>query len=90
MPIAARPWILLFALLAGVSIASAAQDRHIPRQTFPATAAVQGMVTTEHLTTEQGLGLGGVAVLLQNLTTGRSLSATTAASKPRPKSTSIT
>jgi hypothetical protein len=60
-------------LLVGASMANAAQDQRIPRQTFPAAAAVQGIVTTE-----QGLGLGGVAVLLQNLTTGRGLPATTA------------
>jgi hypothetical protein len=75
VPIAAR--LLPFTLLVGVSIA-AGQNQHIPRQIFPATAAVQGIITTEHLTTEQGLGLGGVSVLLQNLTTGRSLTATSA------------
>jgi Carboxypeptidase regulatory-like domain len=64
--------LLPFTLLVGVSITSAAQQR-IPRQTFPATAAVQGIVVID-----QGLGLGGVAILLQNLTTGRSLAATTA------------
>jgi hypothetical protein len=63
VPIAVR--LLPFTLLVGAGIASAAQQR-IPRQTFPATAAIQGIVTTP-----AGLGLGGVAVILQNLTTGR-------------------
>ncbi len=70
MPIAAR--LLPFALLVGVSCA-AAQNQRIPRQAFSNAAAITGIVATE-----QGLGLGGVAVLLQNLTTGRSLTATSA------------
>ena len=48
--------------------AGAGQVQRIPRQTFSTTAAITGIVTTE-----DGLGLGGVAVVLQNLTSGRSL-----------------
>jgi hypothetical protein len=55
-------------LLVGASIGNAGQVQRIPRQTFAGTAAVQGIVTTE-----QGLGLGGVAIVLQNLTNGRGL-----------------
>lgn len=47
---------------------TAGQAQRIPRQTFSSTAAVTGIVTTK-----DGLGLGGVAVVLQNLTSGRSL-----------------
>jgi hypothetical protein len=64
--------LLPFILVVGVSIASAAQQR-IPRQTFPTVAAVQGIVSTQ-----DGLGLGAVAVILQDLSTGRSLAANTA------------
>ena len=52
--------------------ARAGQVQHIPRQTFSTTAAITGIVTTQ-----DGLGLGGVAVVLQNLATGRSLPAIT-------------
>jgi len=61
-------WMVSVTLLVGVSVAQAGQVQRIPRQTFPGAAAVQGIVTTE-----QGLGLGGVAIVLQNLTNGRSL-----------------
>jgi hypothetical protein len=43
------------------------QGQRIPRQTAPATAAIQGIVRTD-----VGLGLGGVTVILQNLSSGRS------------------
>jgi hypothetical protein len=45
-----------------------AQTQRIPRQTFSSTAAVIGIVSTR-----DGLGLGGAAAVLQNLTSGRSL-----------------
>jgi hypothetical protein len=44
------------------------QGQRIPRQTAPATAAIQGIVRSD-----VGLGLGGVTVVLQNLSSGRSL-----------------
>lgn len=49
-----------------------AQTQRIPRQTFSSTASVQGIVRTA-----DGLGLGGVDVILQNLGNGRSLQVTT-------------
>ncbi len=52
--------------------AFAAQSQRIPRQTPNTVAAITGIVRTE-----AGLGLGGVSVLLQNLSTGRSLTTTT-------------
>jgi len=67
VPIAAR--LLAFTLLVAASLAGA-QNERIPRQTFPTTAAVLGIVTTP-----EGLGLGGAAVILQNLTTGRNFTA---------------
>jgi len=60
-------------LLAASFPAAGGQAQRIPRQTAPATAAVVGIVRTE-----QGLGLGGVTILLQNLTDGRSAPATSA------------
>jgi hypothetical protein len=61
--------VLTLALfLCGVNVASAGQVQHIPRQTFSTTAAVTGIVTTE-----DGLGLGGVAVVLQNVAGGRNI-----------------
>jgi hypothetical protein len=59
-------------LIGGVDIASAWQVQHIPRQTFSTAAAITGIVTTP-----AGLGLGGVAIALQNLDTGGSLAAST-------------
>ena len=59
---------LLFALyLCGAGVMDAAQVQRIPRQTFSNEGAVIGIVTTR-----DGLGLGGVRVILQNLTSGRS------------------
>ena len=55
--------------LCGLS-AAAAQDQRLPRQPAPTTAAIAGVVTTE-----EGLGLGGVNLVLQELVSGRSLSA---------------
>ncbi len=52
--------------------AFAAQSQRIPRQTPNTAAAITGIVRTE-----AGLGLGGVSVVLQNLSTGRSLTTTT-------------
>ena len=51
---------------------TAGQVQRLPRQTRATTAAITGIVTTE-----DGLGLGGVSVVLQNLTSGRSLPLTT-------------
>jgi Carboxypeptidase regulatory-like domain len=63
----------MWMLFACVSLADAAQNQRIPRQTFSNVAAIAGIVNTQ-----DGLGLGGVAVILQNLTTGRSLITTSA------------
>ncbi len=60
------------ALGSGCVATATAQVQRLPRQAAPATAAIQGIARTE-----QGLGLGGVTVVLQNLANGRSLSATT-------------
>ncbi len=49
-----------------------AQVQRLPRQNFSSSAAITGIVNTQ-----DGLGLGGVAVVLQNLDTGRDLPATT-------------
>ena len=48
------------------------QGQRIPRQTVSGDAAIQGIVRTG-----VGLGLGGVAVVLQNLSNGRSLQTST-------------
>ena len=61
---------LLLALLVTGGIAG--QSQRIPRQTARTTAAVEGIVRTE-----AGLGLGGVSVVLQNLSTGRSVTTST-------------
>ncbi|HUA21090.1 MAG TPA: carboxypeptidase-like regulatory domain-containing protein [Bryobacteraceae bacterium] len=61
------------ALLGGYTAAADGQEQRIPRQTAPAFAAVVGIVRTG-----QGLGLGGVTILLQNLTDGRSAPTTSA------------
>ena len=52
-----------------VALAARGQGQRIPRQTHPNTAAVQGIVRTA-----EGLGLGDVEVILQNLANGKSLS----------------
>ena len=71
--VAKTAWVLTLTLLiGGAGIASAGQVQRLPRQTSSTTAAITGIVTTH-----EGLGLGGVAVVLQNLETGRSLPATT-------------
>lgn len=58
--------------LAGSQSAFAGQTQRIPRQTFSKAAAIVGIVATR-----EGLGIGGVAVVLQNLTSGRSFPQTT-------------
>lgn len=58
--------------LAGSQTILAGQAQRIPRQTFSRTAAIAGIVATP-----EGLGIGGVAVVLQNLTSGRSFPETT-------------
>ncbi len=58
-------WLLL-------PLSLAAQTQRIPRQTGPAAAAIEGIVRTA----DTALGLGGVAVTLQNLATGRSINVT--------------
>ncbi len=55
-----------------LSSSARGQGQRIPRQTAPATAAIQGIVRTD-----VGLGLGGVTVILQNLSSGRSLQTST-------------
>ncbi len=71
-----RSWlcyVLTLPLLTwGAAAAIAGQVQRLPRQTFSNTAAITGIVTTQG-----GLGLGGVAVVLQNLETGRSLATST-------------
>lgn len=60
------------ALLLGIAVVSVAVQaqvqQRLPRQSVPATAAIQGIVRNE-----AGLGLAGVTVVLQNLSTGASL-----------------
>jgi hypothetical protein len=64
--------VLPLALLMDVaSIATAGQTQHIPRQTFSTAAAINGIVSTQ-----DGLGLGGVTIVLQNRDSGGSLRAT--------------
>jgi len=66
-------WVLPLALLiTGVSAANAGQGQRLPRQTLSIAAAITGIVTTQ-----DGLGLGGVAVVLQNSDTLRTLPAIT-------------
>src|SRR5579864_1745576 len=48
------------------------QSQRIPRQSPTTTAAIQGIVRTEG-----GLGLGGVTVILQDLSNGKSFPGTT-------------
>jgi hypothetical protein len=47
-------------------------QQRIPRQTLNTTAAIQGIARTE-----AGLGLGGVSVILQNLSSGKGFATTT-------------
>jgi hypothetical protein len=62
-------WVLPLALLlCGGSAATAGQGRRLPRQTFSTTAAITGIVTTQ-----DGLGLGGVTITLLNESTGLGL-----------------
>jgi len=58
----------LVLLCAGSAAAAAGQAQRIPRQSAPTSAAIQGIVRTA----DTALGLGGVAVTLQSLATGRS------------------
>jgi hypothetical protein len=60
--------VALLLLIGGASIADAGQVQRIPRQTFSNAAAITGIVTTQ-----DGLGLGGVAIVLLDSTTGREL-----------------
>ena len=56
-------WVLVLALLvAAAGDANAGQAQRLPRQTFTNAAAITGIVTTQ-----DGLGLGGVAIVLQNV-----------------------
>jgi Carboxypeptidase regulatory-like domain len=65
--------LLLVSLPAWGVAGGLGQIQRIPRQTSPAVAAMQGIVTTD-----QGLGLGGVTILLQNTSAGGNVSVTTA------------
>jgi len=59
--------------MSNVALAARLQDdQRIPRQSKPGTAAIQGIVRTD-----TGLGLGGVAVILQELSNGKSFPTTT-------------
>jgi carboxypeptidase family protein len=60
---------LLLALLPVTAEGARRQTKRIPRQSSTTTAAIQGIARTD-----AGLGLGGVSVTLQNLTTGKSQS----------------
>lgn len=62
----------VLALLFSVAGALNGQVQRLPRQTYSNAAAITGIVTTQ-----DGLGLGGVAIILQNLDSGRNLPATT-------------
>jgi hypothetical protein len=61
-------WVLVVSLAVAGIAAPRGQSQRIPRQAAPTTAAVEGIVRTD-----AGLGLGGVGVVLQNLSSGRSL-----------------
>lgn len=64
---------ILILAIGGLAAAPPPQgQQRLPRQAAPTTAAIQGIVHTE-----AGLGLGGVAVILQELSNGKSLPATT-------------
>ena len=62
--------LVLLVYVAGV--ANAGQVQRIPRQTFSNTAAITGIVSTQ-----DGLGLGGVSVIARNLAAGSDWPATT-------------
>src|SRR5690242_16963528 len=61
-----RLTILLFGVVG--TMASAQTSQRLPRQKMPQLAAVQGIIRNE-----AGLGLGGVAVRLRNVTTAQAL-----------------
>ena len=67
------PLLIVTLAAAPVALAARAQDdpQRIPRQT-PSSTAIQGIVRTE-----AGLGLGGVIVILQDLSNGKSHPTTT-------------
>jgi hypothetical protein len=64
--------LLVSLFLGSAGRVNAGQVQRLPRQTFSNTAAITGIVSTQ-----DGLGLGGVALVLQNLTSGRSFPLTT-------------
>jgi Carboxypeptidase regulatory-like domain len=67
--------VLVALVLGGTSFAitaGAQPQERLPRQSGPATAALEGIVGTAG-----GLGLGGVAVVVEDPASGRSFSATT-------------
>jgi len=68
------PLVLLTLATSPVALAARGQadQQHIPRQTPASTAAIQGIAHTE-----AGLGLGGVTVILQDLSKGKSFPTTT-------------
>ena len=70
----ASPLLLLALATSSVALAARGQadQQHIPRQTHASTAAIQGIARTEG-----GLGLGGVTVILQDLSKGKSFPTTT-------------
>ena len=59
-------------LLGLASTSARGQGQRIPRQSATTAAVLEGIVRTD-----AGLGLGGVAVVLQNLSNGRSLQTST-------------
>lgn len=65
-------WAFVLVSLFSIAGALNGQLQRLPRQTYSNAAAITGIVTTQ-----DGLGLGGVAVILQNLDSGRNLPATT-------------
>jgi hypothetical protein len=70
----ASPLLLLTLATSPVALAARGQDgqQHIPRQGPATNAAIQGIAHTE-----AGLGLGGVVVILQDLSKGKSFPTTT-------------
>jgi hypothetical protein len=68
----AGPLLLLTLTTSQVAAAARGQadQQHIPRQIPNTTAAIQGIARTE-----AGLGLGGVKVLLQDLSNGKTRTA---------------
>jgi len=63
-------WVLSLALL--MALASPGQVQRIPRQTFSNAAAVTGIVSTQ-----DGLGLGGVAITLESTASGAKVATVT-------------